>query len=173
LLLRQGKSIALDNEESLSWIKKASENGLIEASSVAGRIYFHGDPLQSRAPVEARSFIKAAAEGGDPVCQNIYGIILRDGVGGATQNKDTEKAVQWFQKSADQNNAKAQSNLALLIGLMPRDLNRIEAMKWLLLAKEQRETTAERVYNEHAYLYTPEEIQSAKTAASDWKLKAK
>ncbi len=146
LMLRQGKTLVLSNEESLTWIHKSADGGLMESKAVLGRLYFLGDKLQRRDVAKAAPFLREAAESGDPICQNIFGVALRDGAG---VDKDPAVAETWFRKAAQKNSLKAQSNLAHLLGVeSPQSPNRKEALKWLIISSEQGEITARKTYGE-------------------------
>jgi len=58
----------------------------------------------------ALSACRPDAERDEPRCQNLVGVLYRDGLG---VPKDSNQAVQWYRRAAAQGNAKAQSNLAL------------------------------------------------------------
>lgn len=146
LMLRQGKTTLLSNDESLVWLHKSADGGYREAKAVLGRLYFLGDPLQKADVSKAVPFLLEAAESGDPICQNMMGVALRDGAG---TEKDPAAAETWFRKAALQNSKKAQSNLAHLLGVQsPESPNRKEALKWLIISSEQGEITAQKTYGE-------------------------
>jgi len=161
LLLRQGKTIELDNDESLKWIEKAAKQGLVEANAALGRLLFSGDRLQRRDPLRSYEFLKVAAEGGDPACQNAMGVICRRGVGTPNRFRDPAQAEVWFRKAAEQGYAKAQANLAMDLGLGPQSPRRREALMWLLAAKKQNEILAVRAYEELQHTFSPEELAQA------------
>ncbi len=146
LMLRQGKTILLSNDESLMWIKKSADGGFMGAKAVLGRLYFFGDKLQNADYSKAVPYLREAAEAGDPICQNMMGVALRDGAG---TEKDPAAAEIWFRKAALQNSKKAQSNLAHIMGVQsPEAPNRKEALKWLIISSEQGEITAQKTYEE-------------------------
>ena len=166
LLLRQGKEIERSNEEGLKWLEKAARAGTLEANAALGRIFFSGDRLQRREPERAYEFLKVAAEGGDPVCQNIMGMVSRRGIGTPAKHKDSEQAIAWFRKAAEQGDAKAQTNLAVELGLKPGGERRAEAIEWLLLARMREEVNAIRIYEEFSHTITEAEATAAHEAAS-------
>lgn len=167
LLLRQGSEIERSNEESLLWISKAAEGGLTEAQSVLARIYFHGDRLAKADPVKAYEPALAAAQAGDPVCQSIMGIISRDGVGTAAEHKNPEEVEKWFRKAAEQNDKKAQADLAVWLGVAdPESPKRREAIMWLFMALDQNEITAQKIHDEIAPTFPPTLALQARKDAS-------
>lgn len=149
LMLRQGKKIELDNGKSLEWMHAAAADGLPEAKAYLGRLYFGGDALTGSDYEKARPFLLEAAEAGDAVCQNMLGILCRDGIGPEADFRDQKAAQAWFRKSAMQNHLKAQWNLAHMLGVdSPSSPTRAEALKWLIIARDQGEITAKKTYNE-------------------------
>ena len=151
LVLRQGKKIKLDNEKSLEWMHAAATDGLPQAKAYLGRLYFGGDGLMGSDYEKARPFLLEAAAAGDPVCQNMLGILCRDGIGPEARFRDRKEAEAWFRKSAKQNHLKAQFNLAHMLGVdSPSSPTRAEALKWLIIAQDQGEITAKKTYSEIA-----------------------
>ena len=167
LLLRQGKTIQLSNDESLRLMQEAADAGLPEAQSYLGQLYFLGDNLLKPDYVKARPYVLKAAEGGDPAAQNIMGILSREGVGPEAEGKDPVAAEKWFRQAAEQNEVKAQANLAHLMGVAsPDTTNRVEALKWLLMAKDRNEPTAIKTYDEIAPTISPELEREARSQAT-------
>lgn len=167
LLLRQGKTIQLSNDESLRLMHEAADTGLPEAQSYLGQLYFLGDRLLKPDYVKARPYVLKAAEGGDPAAQNIMGILSREGVGPEAEGKDSVAAEKWFRQAAEQNEVKAQANLAHLMGVAsPEITNRVEAIKWLLMAKDRNEPTAIKTYDEIAPTISPELEREARSQAT-------
>jgi len=156
VLLRSGKKIQLSNDESLRLLHEAADAGFIEAKSYLGRLYFTGDALQTQNRKKARSYVQAAAEAGDPECQNIMGVIAGRGA----------ESEQWFRRAALQGNAKAQSNLSDRMGAASSaSTNRIEALMWLLLAHDQEEPLAKKTFVEIGPNLSPSLLKKAREAA--------
>jgi len=167
LLHRQAKDLPTSNEEGLAWLKKASDVGEIEATAIVGRIYFGGDRLQPADPKAAVDYLTKAAEAGDPVCQNMLGLLFRNG-GPVGANRETAKVL--FRKAALQNNAKAQANLALELGAGTPDApERAEALAWLMLSKDQNEITAKRAFAEISSNLPPGILTEAQKIADELK----
>ncbi len=152
LLLRQGKRIQPSASESLRLMEEAAAAGLPEAKSYLGQLYFNGD--RHLKPDFAKSYphVKQAAEAGDAACQNLMGVFCRDGLGvreDFNQPHAREEAAEWFRKAALQNDVKAQSNLAHILGVgSPACKDPEEAFKWLIIAKDRGEITAVKTYEE-------------------------
>jgi len=143
VLLREGKSIDRSNEESMKLLKEAASHGMTEAQAYLGFIYFLGDSLQERDWESAWPYLLAAAEAGDSAAQNNLGLICEKGFGPDFKHKDEEMAEEWFRRAALQNNAKAQANLAFILGVAsPQSPNLAEATKWLIISANQNEITA-------------------------------
>ncbi len=89
-------------------------DGLIGRGSRAGIRAFQrerGDPETGElTPEQIVALITAAAEAGDPDSQNMLAIMYGDGIGVA---QDDAQALDWFRRSAEQDNAHAPYNLAL------------------------------------------------------------
>jgi TPR repeat protein len=152
LLLRQGKTVQPSAAESLKLMEEAAAAGLPEAKSYLGQLYFNGDRHMKSDFAKAYPLVKEAAEAGDPACQNIMGVFCRDGLGvrqDFNEPQAREEAAAWFRKAAMKNNVKAQSNLAHLLGIgSPGCEDPEEALKWLIIAKDQGEITAKKTYEE-------------------------
>ncbi len=172
LLLRQGKTIQISGDESLRLMHEAANSGLTQAQSYLGQLYFMGDRLLKPDYAKAKPYALKAAEAGDPAAQNIMGILARDGIGMSAEGKDLEAAEEWFLKAAEQNEVKAQANLAHLMGVAsPGITNRVEALKWLLLAKDRQEPTAEKTYNEISATLPPDMERKARALVARFHFK--
>jgi eukaryotic-like serine/threonine-protein kinase len=84
----------------------------------------------------ARALAEPLAKNGDAESQYVMAILYDDGLGGL--NKDSYRAFDWYQKSANQGFAKAQFNLAIMFdhgeGTPP---DKTEAFKWYYRAAEK------------------------------------
>ncbi len=166
LLLRQGKTIQTSSDESLRLMHEAAEAGSVDAQSYLGQLYFMGDRFLKPDYAKAKPLALKAAEAGDAASQNIMGILSRDGFGLSAGDQDQAQAEAWFRKAAEQNDVKAQANLAPLMGVAsPASTNRIEALKWLLLAKDRGEPTAEKTYTEISATLPPNMEREARALA--------
>lgn len=61
---------------------------------------------------KAFALLKPLADAGNPLAQNQVGLMYAKGQGA---KRDDAAAVQWFRKSAQQDNDKAKANLAFMI----------------------------------------------------------
>jgi len=172
LLLRQGKTIQTSSDESLRLMHEAAEAGSVEAQSYLGQLYFMGDRFLKPDPAKAKPHALKAAEAGDPAAQNIMGLLSRDGIGPSAKDQDQAQAEIWFRKAAEQNEVKAQANLAHLMGVAsPASTNRVEALKWLLIAYDREEPTATKTYNEISPTLPPGMETEARALAGRWHLR--
>ena len=84
----------------------------------------------------ARALAEPLAKNGDAESQYVMAILYDDGLGGLS--KDSYRAFDWYQKSANQGFAKAQFNLAIMFehgeGTPP---DKTEAFKWYYRAAEK------------------------------------
>lgn len=172
LLLRQGKTIQLSSDESLRLMHEAAEAGSVEAQSYLGQLYFMGDRFLKPDYAKAKPHALKAAEAGDPAAQNIMGLLSRDGIGPLAEGQGHRKAEEWFRKAAEQNDVKAQANLAHHMGVAsPSSTNRVEALKWLLMAYDREEPTATKTYNEISPTLPPGMEGEARALTGQWHLK--
>ena len=163
LMLRQGKAIERNHEESLEWLDKAASSGDPDAVATVGQVYFLGDALMMPDREKAYPLVLKAAEAGNPACQNKMGIICRQGLGPEARYKDREQAMLWFRRSAEQGDAKGQSNLAHLMGVeSPASENRQEALMWLYMAVDQGEPLADKTLKEIFMSLPPDLAQRAR-----------
>jgi hypothetical protein len=171
LMLRQGKTITLNHDESIQWLEKAAATDDPDAVRTLGQLYFLGDTLLMPAPQKSIPYLTKAAEAGDPVSQNMLGVSYREGYTGRV---DREMAKEWFQKAAVLGEVKAQSNLAHILGVeSPASPDRKEALKWLLIAKDQGEATSTKTYKEILSTIPPVLLAAAQKEANKFLLFAK
>jgi TPR repeat protein len=169
ILLRQAQSLPTQPERSVEELRAAAETGLVDAHSVLGRLLFNGDRYQDKDYEAAIPHLRIAAEAGDAICQNTLGVALRDGWG---VSQDLVEAREWFEKSAAQNHTRAQTNLARIMGVeVPGNPEREQALTWLIIAKDQADHTATRIFNELFISFTPGELARAQKAAEEYLLR--
>lgn len=171
IMLRQAKSIPLDNTESLLWLEKAATSGDPDAVRTYGQFLFLGDSLMLPDRKKAFPFVlKYAQESGDASFHNMVGVAYRDG---AAPELNIEKAKEWFRKAALQNDPKGQSNLGHILGVdSPSSPDRKEALKWIIIAKENGEATATKTYNELLRTFPPDLLALAEKEANKFLLLA-
>jgi TPR repeat protein len=171
LMLRQAKTIPLDNKESLKWLELAAATDDPDAVRTCGQLLFLGDSLIVPDRKKAFPFVLKSAHSGDAPSQNMVGVAYRDGDG---TEKDHEKSKEWFFKAALQNDPKAQSNLGHILGVdSPASPDRKEALKWLLIAKDNGEITAIKTYKELMISFPPALLAIAQKEANKFLLIAR
>jgi TPR repeat protein len=171
LMLRQSKTIPLNNTESLKWLEMAASTGDPDAVRTYGQLLFLGDSLIMPDRIKAFPMVLQSAEAGDAASQNMVGVACRDGDG---TEQDHEKAKEWFLKAALQNDPKAQSNLGHILGVQsPASPDRKEALKWLLIANNNGEITAIKTYKELMTTFPPALLALAQKEANQFLLIAR
>ena len=171
LMLRQGKTTTSNHTESLEWMEKAAATGDPDAVRTLGQLYFVGDALMMPDRKKGFPLVLQSAEAGNAVSQNMVGVACRDG-DGTEKNHDQAKA--WFLKAALQNEPKAQANLGHLLGVdSPANPKRKEALKWLLIAKDNGEITATKTYKELLHTFPPALVAAAQKEANQFLLGAR
>jgi TPR repeat protein len=171
LMLRQGKTITLNHDESMQWLEKAASSGDPDAVRTLGQLYFLGDSLLMPAPQKSIPYLTIAAEAGDPASMNMLGVAYREGHTGSI---DRDQAKVWFRKAAQLGEVKAQSNLGHILGVeSPASPDRKDALKWLLIAKEQSEATSNKTYKELMHTFPPALLAAAQKEANKFLLLAR
>jgi TPR repeat protein len=113
-----GYGVPKDIQKSIGWLKLAAENGNASAASFLSLIYFRGNGV----PEDKKAGFKwllLAAENGDPDSQYSIGEAYYYGSesnishsgSGLDIKKDIREAINWFRKSANQDNPWAQIKL--------------------------------------------------------------
>jgi uncharacterized protein len=140
-MLVDGRGGEKDIEGGLVWIEKAASADSAGAGMILAEIYYFGQHSGGE-PDYRRAYEIALelARQGNARAQNMVGVILRDGlIPGEGGQADAER---WFASAASQKEPKACSNLGHL-GHQSKDRERrIEALKWLVVARELGEITA-------------------------------
>lgn len=121
-----GSVVASSDEEMLKWLRKAADQGHIEAQFKLGNMYIIGDRV-AESQENAVIWWRKAAEQGHLEAQLDLGIYT-----------EGSESVKWYIKAAEQGNAKAQGRLGHMYftgdGVAQ---NFEEAVKWLTMAAAQ------------------------------------
>lgn len=150
-------------DEGLQWLKKAADQELPEAALAYGSILYFGDQGVTKDYGKAASYLKVAAEAGNPDARNLLGNQYELGLGVPV---DPAAAEQWFRKAALQGQVKAQSNLGRILGPLGETREtRIEALAWLMIASGQGEVTAEKSLNDSMPGLSGVDLDAAKSKA--------
>jgi hypothetical protein len=100
-------------------------------------LLFFALPLHAEGTMDIGKLAKEAAAG-DAYAQLNLGAAYDNGIG---VEHDIDKALQWYQKAAEQGLAEAQFNLAHL--LVTEEISAVAAAEWMQKAAEQGMTDAE------------------------------
>lgn len=163
--LIKGRGGDADVREAINILEDAITAGNRQARLVLGELYYSGMHANGQPDFQkAYNVYLAAAEDGDPVAQNVIGVLFKDNLLPVT---DQDAARVWLEKSAHQGNGKACFNLALLWDPMsPNRNDRIEAVRWLIVGRELNEITAEYMYLDIENGLDREELNLAKELAA-------
>ena len=133
--------LAGNNEtEAVKWLKKAAEQGNVQAQVTLGACYDDGKGVSEDA-AEAVKWFRKAAEQGNASAQFLLGAAYCTGKG---VSKDEAEAVKWYRKAAEQGNASAQCDLGICYYTgkgVSKDES--EALKWYCKAAEQGDARAQ------------------------------
>jgi uncharacterized protein len=108
--LLDGRGVEKNKAEGLRLITKAAEAGLDKAQFCLAQLYVLGDSETPSDYEQAIKWASKAADQDEPAALNLYGVMLRDGMG---IKRDPEAAVPYFRRAAEKNLLKAYVNLGL------------------------------------------------------------
>ncbi len=117
-------------------MRARAEKGEAFAQQVIGVSYLLGTESTARDHVEARFWIRKAAEQGDRISQKFLGMMYEQGWGGS---QDYAEALVWYRKAAEQGDANSQSSLGAMYADgrgVPQDP--VRAYMWISLALGER-----------------------------------
>ncbi|HEY1072700.1 hypothetical protein [Brevundimonas sp.] len=133
----------LDNgdDSGLEALKRAADLGHAGAQLRLAGLYQDGGAGLAPDPVEARTWARRAAEGGEARAMHYYAMQLYDGEGGA---RNRVEALTWLKKAAEAGRVDSQYNVARLYeqgdeGVAP---NATEAFKWYMIAARRGDQQA-------------------------------
>ncbi len=130
----EGRAVAKDFAEALSWFRKAAAQGNAFAQYYVGLMYMNGQGVAKDAG-EAATWYRTAAE--QNVAPAQYNLSVLYGTGQGVR-KNAADAAQWCRKAAEQGHPWAQFTLGLLYEKgdgVPKD--EIESARWHQKAAEQ------------------------------------
>ena len=133
----------IDNgdDSGLEPLKRAANLGYGPAQMRLAGLYQDGGAGLTPDPVEARTWARRAAEGGEARAMHYYAMQLYDGEGGA---RNRVEALSWLKKAAEAGRVDSQYNVARLYekgdeGVSP---NATEAFKWYMIAARRGDQQA-------------------------------
>ena len=161
LMVLKGEGVAQNYVEAKALFEKAAQQNNVRAQVNLGRMYAKAKGVAPNYGMAVYWFNKAA-ELGYADAQYSLGVLYVSGIG---VSRDYDKARDLFSKAAQQKNASAQYQLGLMYfkgkGVA---VNKVEAMKWLILAGDYDDAVTYRTYAESQMSKT--EIEEAKAEAA-------
>ncbi|MGH7027634.1 tetratricopeptide repeat protein, partial [Brevundimonas sp.] len=141
LFTRAVQLIDSGDDSGLEPLKRAADLGYGPAQMRLAVLYQEGGAGLTPDPVEARTWARRAAEGGEPRAMHHYAMQLYDGEGGA---RNRVEALGWLKKAAEAGRVDSQYNVARLYekgdeGVAP---NATEAFKWYMIAARRGDQQA-------------------------------
>ncbi len=159
--LVEGKTVSVNTEEAMRWLKRAAKSGIIPAHLWIGSLYEKGLGVEKDLML-ARTHYTAAAEKGNAKAMHNLAVLYAEGIDG---RRDYKTAARWFQRAAERGIADSQYNLAILlmrgIGI---DQNHQESYKWFALAALQGDREAARQRDDIGSKLEPGILAAAKSS---------
>lgn len=153
------------HREGIEWIHKAADAKLTAAQAEWGVILLRGDFDTKPDAAEAERYLAPAADAGNPDAMNALGTMYQFGKGVL---KDRTVAERYFRKAAMAGNVKAQANLGDFLDPSSKIPElRIEAVAWLFLAEEAKNTFAIKVLQNKLPAISQEDIAAARKKADE------
>lgn len=169
LMYRYGNGTSRNAEEAVKWLRKAAEQGNINAMSQLyraglypnapdytfspdGRQIISGTNTDTQNPLplaqsEALSWLRKAADQGDKNSMFFLGAVYQNGHGGVVP--DAGQAKAWYDKAASQGHAEAEMSLALMLLRTDSPVSDpAQGMKWLKKAAEKGHPDAQETLRE-------------------------
>ena len=102
-----GRVLPKDSAKSITWYRKAAEQGYARAQATLGDMYLSGNGTRKDYG-QALIWLRKAAEQGDAYAQDDLGLMYSDGDG---VSQDDRQSVAWYRKAAEQGYPLAQLSL--------------------------------------------------------------
>jgi TPR repeat protein len=149
--------------DGVEWYRKAAEAGLERARVGYGIILMRGDYGSKPDSKRAATFLIPAAEAGDLEAMNALGTLYEIG-NGVPYSVPT--AETWFRKAAEKGHLKARSNLSrVLDAYASTPQQRIEAIAWLILAEQEGDVVAKKIFTAKTVAVPAGEMAAARKEA--------
>ncbi|WP_297800949.1 hypothetical protein [uncultured Brevundimonas sp.] len=148
-------------------LTRSAELGYVPAQMRLAALYTDGGLGVGVDLVEAREWVRRAAEAGDARAMQHYATQLYDGVGGA---RDEAAAVHWMRRSAEAGRVDSQYNLAHLYekGVKGVPADRVQAFTWYMIAARRGDQQALESVQRLTTSLTAEERRQARDMADDF-----
>ena len=123
------------SEQEMNLLRRAAENGHVEAQWQLGLMYADGDAIKLDY-VQAAAWIKRAAEQGFVRAQSVMGWLFANGLG---VHQNSQEAGRWYLTAAEQGSAKDQYMVATMyrFGRYGVEKDRTEMLRWYQAAADQ------------------------------------
>lgn len=172
-LYSEGLGVARDDASAFAWYLRAAEGGHIAAQGTLGRLYGLGLGVP-KDDAKSLEWARRAAEKGDVESQYIMGVRHAEGRG---VKRDSGEALLWFAAAAEQGLVRAQYSAGFLLAQgaaaakLPAHSQqmRLEAYKWLLIARRNGAADAEKGLIALKRLMTGEQTAAAEKSAGEFK----
>lgn len=164
-ILLAGQGVEKNPEEGLRWLVKSAEQGFLRAQTHLAQLYVTRDSGVPLDYEQAAKWVQKAVDQDDPSALNLYGVLLRDGLG---IKKDPVEAVPLFQRSADKGILKAYLNLgnAYFFG-QGVEADRVKAMTWWFAGEMLGEANCGVTASQLTVGVDAEEIKKARKLAEE------
>lgn len=169
----EGRGVKADTKAAFQWMEKSAKAGYVRAQSSLGMFYSEGIGVE-KDDAKSLEWGKRAADAGDVLSQFIMGMRHAKGLG---VESNQAAAIDWWEKAANQGFGQAQSVLAASLahraaapgaGTDAAARDRIEALKWTLVAGRLQVGGAEGFAATLKEKMSAEEIASADKKALEW-----
>ena len=149
----------------LDTLTQAANLGMSTAQLKLAELYQAGTGGAAQNLPEARTWVRRAAENGDPNGMHNYGMFMYDGVGGP-QNR--AEALTWLEKAASRGRIDSQFNVARIyeVGAAGVAANPTEALKWYLIAARAGDQPAREAADRLSQSLPTPGVRAAREAAA-------
>jgi TPR repeat protein len=155
------------HEDGVKWIRKAADDGLLDAQTTYGVILYQGDFETKRDPAAAVGYLKPAADAGSLEAMNVLGVMHDNGDG---VPHDPTVAERFLRQAAMAGHVKAQANLGEFLNRSPENSEaRIAALAWLFIAEESENVMAKKILSANLQAISPADSAAAKKMATEIK----
>ncbi|MBX9575530.1 MAG: hypothetical protein K2X07_07825 [Caulobacteraceae bacterium] len=165
------EALAADDLTGVDTLTRAAEMGHAPAQLTLAGLYETGDAGVTPDLVQARRWLRRAAEAGDPRGMFGYGMFLFEGQGG---DRDARAGLDWITKAADGGLIDAQFNAGLILktGEGGTAADPAAAYRWLLIAARGGDAQAREEAEGLAPSLTDAQRATARQAAADFQTRS-
>jgi TPR repeat protein len=161
-----GHGVPQNYIKAMQWYSKAAKRGFAHAQVELGLMLYQGRGTRQDYATALYWWRKAAKQG-NVRAQYDIGSMYLNGKGVA---QDDVMAIRWYRKAAEQGGPRSQMMLGRAYmsgsGGVPRD--RVQAVKWWILAKSGGDKSAGELLRTIEQMMTPLQISQAQNSAREW-----